>query len=119
MHIAVDASANCLDGVGCSNDLAAILAAEESGLGVREAATHGISISVDGETLVGTSSRDDASRLADVDLESVDIQVKFDGFGVERTLSVSTADRVESTLPNCRSASLEAGTILTGFPVLK
>lgn len=50
----------------------------------------GVSISVDGETIVGTPSRDDVNRASDVDLESIDIQLKFDGLGAKRMLNVST-----------------------------
>ena len=63
----------------------------------------GFSISVDGERVAGSSiekkqvatpakQKVDIQRVTDIDLESVDIQVKFDGLGVEPTLNVSTDD---------------------------
>lgn len=58
----------------------------------------GFSISVDGQTIAGdllTSSIDakvDAERQVDVDLEAVDIQIKYDGLDVEPILNVSTVD---------------------------
>jgi len=64
----------------------------------------GFSISVDGERVASsgdvkakkkvTSHQHavDIQRKTDLDLESVDIQVKFDGLGVEPTLNVSTHD---------------------------
>ncbi|MGB7285882.1 MAG: TonB-dependent receptor, partial [Salaquimonas sp.] len=88
--LAGDASA-CSVGASCNDDLSALLQAEtNSGSHSITNSKAAISISVDGETLVGTSSRDDVNRVTDVDLESIDIQVKFDGLNVEKILSVST-----------------------------
>ncbi len=74
-----------------ADDLSALLAAEQKAdaqsISGSKAA---LSISVDGETIVGSTSRDDHNRMVDVDLESVDIQVKFDGLDAEKSLSVST-----------------------------
>ncbi|WP_075997143.1 hypothetical protein [Salaquimonas pukyongi] len=90
----------------CDDDLSAVLAAEEAVLQHKETASQGaglgagISISIDGETVVGTPGRDDANRQADIDLEAVDIQVKFDGLGVERSLSVSTAEDARIHTPD-------------------
>jgi hypothetical protein len=49
-----------------------------------------VSISVDGETVFGTKNPADDERSADVALEKVDVQVKFDGLGVVPILNVST-----------------------------
>ena len=49
-----------------------------------------VSISVDGETVFGSSAPVDAERKTDVALEKVDIQVKFDGLDVKPILNVST-----------------------------
>ncbi|MGL4488155.1 MAG: TonB-dependent receptor, partial [Rhizobiaceae bacterium] len=48
------------------------------------------SISVDGEHVAGTKPAPDPQRKTDLDLESVDVQVKFDGLGVKPILNVST-----------------------------
>lgn len=52
----------------------------------------GFSISVDGEQIVGEEQAVDLQRQTDIDLESVDIQVKFDGLDVKPVLNVSTDD---------------------------
>jgi len=52
----------------------------------------GFSISVDGEPVAGSEQAVDVQRQTDIDLESVDIQVKFDGLGVDPTLNVTTSD---------------------------
>lgn len=52
----------------------------------------GFSISVDGERLAGDPLPVDQMRVTDIDLEQVDIQVKFDGLGVKPVLNVSTVD---------------------------
>ncbi len=58
----------------------------------------GFSISVDGEAIAGdaltqpAASRKALQRQADVGLEHVDIQVKFDGLEIEPILNVSTVD---------------------------
>ena len=49
-----------------------------------------VSISVDGETVFGSSMPADEERKTDVALEKVDIQVKFDGLDVKPILNVST-----------------------------
>ena len=49
-----------------------------------------VSISVDGETVFGSTTLADSERKTDVGLEQVDIQVKFDGLGVAPILNVST-----------------------------
>ena len=49
-----------------------------------------VSISVDGETIFGSTTPVDAQRKTDVALEKVDIQVKFDGLEVKPILNVST-----------------------------
>lgn len=50
----------------------------------------GFSVSVDGEQLVGQKPQDSEQRKTDLALESVDIQVKFDGLDVKPILNVST-----------------------------
>ncbi|KAG1700431.1 hypothetical protein GQR58_005125 [Nymphon striatum] len=52
----------------------------------------GFSISVDGEQLEGNEQAVDQQRQTDIDLETVDIQVKFDGLEVRPVLNVSTDD---------------------------
>lgn len=52
----------------------------------------GFSISVDGELIAGSKTKQVEDRATDVDLSQVDIQVKFDGLGVEPYLNVSTED---------------------------
>lgn len=58
----------------------------------------GFSISVDGERVSAGGNKAiktqevDIQRRTDIDLESVDIQVKFDGLGVEPTLNITTHD---------------------------
>ena len=52
----------------------------------------GFSISVDGERVAGDQLPVDRMRVEDIDLEKVDIQVKFDGLGVKPVLNVSTID---------------------------
>jgi hypothetical protein len=52
----------------------------------------GISISVDGERVLGKPVTADAQRKADVGLDSMDVQVKFDGLEVKPVLNVSTQD---------------------------
>lgn len=89
--IAGSAAADCRINATC-NDLSVLLGAEDRAQSSVPASAPGISISVDGETIVGVPSRADENRRTDVDLESVDIQVKFDGLGVERSLSVSTIE---------------------------
>ena len=49
-----------------------------------------VSISVDGETVFGSSAPADDERKTDVALENVEIQVKFDGLDVKPILNVST-----------------------------
>ena len=49
-----------------------------------------VSISVDGETVFGSSTPADEERKTDVALDKVDIQVKFDGLEVKPILNVST-----------------------------
>lgn len=49
-----------------------------------------VSISVDGVTVFGNDTLGDEQRRTDVALEKVDIQVKFDGLGVNPVLNVST-----------------------------
>ncbi len=85
LAVACERTNNC-------DDLAIILGADSAGSGIDRETAAGISISVDGETVVGMASIEDANRRTDVDLEAVDIQVKFDGLGVERSLSVSTIE---------------------------
>lgn len=52
----------------------------------------GFSISVDGETIAGSHTIEADQRQQDLLLDQVDIQVKFDGLGVEPKLNVSTGD---------------------------
>lgn len=52
----------------------------------------GFSISVDGEIIAGQDFAAAAQRRADVGLERVDIQVKFDGLDVAPMLDVATRD---------------------------
>jgi hypothetical protein len=58
----------------------------------------GFSISVDGEPVAGNKTEADAQRRTDVELESVDIQIKYDGLEVKPVLNVSTPDLRRSYL---------------------
>lgn len=84
-------SANdCLPGTPCSDDLDFLLDAEEKVEISPGRKGAGVSISVDGEPIFGEISNDDLNRQTDVDLENVDIQIKYDGLGANRQLAVST-----------------------------
>ncbi|MGB8817545.1 MAG: TonB-dependent receptor, partial [Rhizobiaceae bacterium] len=61
-------------------------------------ADQGFSISVDGEQVAGSKTAADEQRKADVELESVDIQIKYDGLDVKPILNVSTPDLRRSFL---------------------
>jgi len=52
----------------------------------------GLSVSVDGEQVIGESGRADRIHATDKALEAVDIQIKFDGLDVSRKLNIATAD---------------------------
>ena len=53
----------------------------------------GLSVSVDGAHIIGSGpTAENHQRSTDVDLDRVDIQVKFDGLDVRPTLNISTAD---------------------------
>ncbi len=53
----------------------------------------GISVSVDGDpTTANAPTTEDLQRAADVDLNSIDVQIKFDGLEVEPVLNISTVD---------------------------
>jgi len=52
----------------------------------------GISISVDGEKVVGSGTKFDDRARTDKELETVDIQVKFDGLDVTRRLNIGTGE---------------------------
>ena len=86
-----DIAAGCEAAAICAEDLAALLAAEAVPAPAARLGNAAVSISVDGEALVGSPADEDADRRADVDLEAVDIQIKFDGLDAERSLSVATA----------------------------
>ena len=58
----------------------------------------GFSISVDGEAVAGNKSAADEQRKTDVDLEAVDIQIKYDGLDVKPMLNISTQDLRRSYL---------------------
>ena len=58
----------------------------------------GFSISVDGEQVAGESTEADKQRKTDLELESVDIQIKFDGLEVKPILNVSTPELRRSFL---------------------
>jgi hypothetical protein len=85
----------CDQGVSCGDDLAVLLAAEET---VSDSATtgekSGLTISVDGETIVGSASAQTEKKSlpngAENGLENIDIKVKFDGLSSERDLKVTT-----------------------------
>lgn len=84
----------CASELSCLSDLDRLLAAEESlpANEIEKPSQSGVSISVDGEPVIGESSELDDIIRTDKSLESVDIQVKFDGLDVTRRLNVSTAD---------------------------
>ncbi len=62
----------------------------------------GFSISVDGDRLAGDAKPVDVTRKADLALNAVDIQVKFDGLDARPILNVATADLRHSYLANDR-----------------
>lgn len=88
-----DVSAECSGSI-CDSDLDLLLAAEdalEAGHSNQQD-NSGVSISVDGETVVGSPTERDQIVRTDKALEAVDIQVKFDGLDTTRRLNVSTED---------------------------
>ncbi len=93
--VVIDAQANC-DGSGiCEDDLNILLRAEELGATKPKKAAKtksSVSISVDGETVVGNPT--DSAKISHIDkqLENVDIQIKFDGLDVTRRLNIATRE---------------------------
>jgi len=87
------AFASC-NGTACKSDLELLLAAEDALQTSKPKAetTSGISISVDGETVIGTPTQRDHVIRTDKALAATDIQVKYDGLDVTRRLNVSTVD---------------------------
>jgi len=86
----------CGNGSDCGDDLSVLLSAEEAvTVGDPVANGPGLSISVDGETIVGSVHRPEAAESPGNPYQDVDIKVKFDGLSTERDLSVTT-------LPNQR-----------------
>lgn len=84
-----------------ADDLDFLLAAEDAvqqGEPIGREAS-GVSISVDGETVVGSPTVQDKIIRTDKALEEVDIQVKFDGLDVTRRLNVSTEDLRRTYVP--------------------
>lgn len=77
-----------------ANDLDFLLQAEEAAITAPQSAptNSGISISVDGETVLGNPTPEDKIIRTDKALEAVDIQIKFDGLDVTRRLNVATKD---------------------------
>ncbi len=77
-----------------ANDLNFLLQAEEAAITAPQKAptNSGISISVDGETVLGNPTPEDKVIRTDKNLEAVDIQIKFDGLDVIRRLNVATDD---------------------------
>ena len=78
-----------------ANDLDFLLQAEEAAITTPQeiAPTNsGISISVDGEAVLGNPTPEDKVIRTDKALEAVDIQIKFDGLDVTRRLNVATTD---------------------------
>ncbi|MDJ0612745.1 MAG: TonB-dependent receptor [Rhizobiaceae bacterium] len=84
-----------------ADDLDILLRAEEALNQGREtsAANSGVSISVDGDVLVGSPIVQDKIVKVDKALENVDIQVKYDGLDVTRRLNVSTDDLRRTYIP--------------------
>ncbi len=80
--------------LGFANDLDFLLQAEQElqSQPVVKAEYSTVSISVDGETVIGSPTVQDKIIRTDKALEAVDIQVKFDGLDVTRRLNVSTHD---------------------------
>ncbi len=76
------------------NDLDLLLQAEDAAIAAPQQqavpSSSGISISVDGEAILGNLTPEDKIIQTDRDLEAVDIQVKFDGLDITRRLNVST-----------------------------
>jgi len=74
-----------------ANDLDLLLQAEEVAISAPQTlapTNSGISISVDGETVLGNPTPEDKVIRTDKDLEAVDIQIKFDGLDVTRRLTL-------------------------------
>ena len=86
-YLALQAQAN-------GNDLDFLLEAEQNAVVAPAAAptNSGISISVDGETVLGNPTPQDKVIRTDKALEAVDIQIKYDGLDVTRRLNVATSD---------------------------
>jgi len=84
-----------------ADDLNILLQAEEALNQGRtiSAADSGVSISVDGDVIVGSPIVQDKIASVDKALEDVDIQVKFDGLDVTRRLNVSTDDLRRTYVP--------------------
>ena len=101
MCLPISGAYACDAGAACIDDLDALLNAEAAAAPANMAGGEaaGLSISVDGETIVGSVSRDDENRQTDVALEAVGLQMKFDGLGVTRQLSVSTEPERRSFAP--------------------
>ena len=77
-----------------ANDLDFLLEAEEAAITAPQGAptNSGISISVDGEAVLGNPTAEDKIIRTDKNLEAVDIQIKYDGLDVTRRLNVATTD---------------------------
>ena len=77
-----------------ANDLDFLLEAEEAAISAPQQApaNSGISISVDGEAILGKPTAEDKIIRTDKNLEAVDIQIKYDGLDVTRRLNVATTD---------------------------
>ncbi len=86
--------AACSSASLCQDDLDLLLQAEASLTtgSIKLKQNSGVSISVDGETVVGSPIVQDKVVRTDKSLEDVDIQVKFDGLDITRRLNVSTTD---------------------------
>ncbi len=84
-----------------ADDLDILLQAEEALNQGREisAKDSGVSISVDGDVIVGSPIIQDKIVQTDKALEDVDIQVKFDGLDITRRLNVSTDDLRRTYIP--------------------
>ena len=93
--------------VAHANDLDILLQAEDAAVAAPQKISHtkpaptnsGISISVDGETVLGNPTPEDTIIRTDRDLEAVDIQIKFDGLDVTRRLNVATPELRNSYKP--------------------
>jgi hypothetical protein len=99
--VAIAAGAQCPE-KNCAGEIVAIAVGpnteQEAPADAYLFGDQGFSISVDGESVAGNKNAADEQRMTDIDLEAVDIQIKYDGLDVKPMLNVSTQDLRRSYL---------------------